>query len=80
MPTTLLQIIERKRKKMQRIENKLTPKQKKQRKTETQVWRTLRNIESAIMKTGKGKTNIQLPILERQEVELALVPHSLLVD
>ena len=65
---------------MQRIENKLTPKQKKQRKTETQVWRTLRNIESAIMKTGKGKTNIQLPILERQEVELALVPHSLLVD
>ena len=65
---------------MQRIENKLTPKQKKQRKTETQVWRTLRNIESAIMKTGKGKTNIEFPFLERQEVELALVPHSLLVD
>lgn len=77
---TLLKIIETKRKKMQRIKNKLTPKQNKQCKTETQVWGTLRNIESAIMKTGKGKTNIEFPFLERQEVELALVPHSLLVD
>ena len=80
MPTTLLEIIETKRKKMQRIKNKLTPKQNKPFKTETQVWRTLRNIESAIMKTGKGKTNIEFPLLERQEVELALVPLSLLVD
>ena len=65
---------------MQRTENKLTPKQTKQRKTEQRVQRSLRNIESAIMKTGKGKTNIVLPILERQEAELAAVPHSLQVD
>ena len=52
---------------MQRTENKLNPKQTKQRKTERRVQRSLRNIESAIMKTGKGKTNIVLPILERQE-------------
>ena len=65
---------------MQSTENKLTPKQTKQRKTEQRVQRSLRNIESAIMKTGKGKTNIVLPILERQEAELAAVPHSLQVD
>ena len=64
---------------MQRTENKLTLKQKKNGKLKAGL-ENFTEHRNRHYGNRQRKTNIELPLLERQEAELALVPHLVLVD